>query len=138
MKAAKGLNPAEEGVRQVEAYFAALTEPHKSTLATLRERIRAVASADAVEGFSYGVPAFKGKLGAIGGYSAYKEFCSYYPMSGRVITKHKDDLAGYVTSKGAIRFPADKPLSAALVKKLVRSRLEEIEAKLLLKKIAEQ
>ena len=129
MKAKARPNAAVDGVPQVEGFFAALAEPHKSTLLTLRERIRAAAPADAVEGFSYGVPAFKTKDGAIGGYAAYKEFCSYYPMSGHVITRHKDDLAKYVMSSGAIRFPADKPLSAALVKKLVASRVAELEAK---------
>jgi uncharacterized protein YdhG (YjbR/CyaY superfamily) len=35
----------------------------------------------------------------------------------------KDELKDYDTSKGTIRFPANKPLSPALVRKLVRLRI---------------
>ncbi len=38
---------------------------------------------------------------------------------------HKDELKPYDTAPGTIRFPAGKPLPAALVKKLVRARIEE-------------
>jgi uncharacterized protein YdhG (YjbR/CyaY superfamily) len=43
--------------------------------------------------------------------------------------KFKKDLKGHETAKGTIRFPVDKPLPVALVKKLVRARLELQEAK---------
>ena len=38
---------------------------------------------------------------------------------------HGDELARYDTGKATIRFPADHPLPAALVKKLVRARIAE-------------
>jgi uncharacterized protein YdhG (YjbR/CyaY superfamily) len=53
-------------------------------------------------------------------------------MSPAVMEAHKAELKSYDTSKGTIRFQADKPLPAALVKKLVKARIEEnlaIEAK---------
>jgi uncharacterized protein YdhG (YjbR/CyaY superfamily) len=118
-----------DGVHAVEAYLAAVPEPAQSTLRRLRETVRGLLPEEAVEGFSYGLPAFKLPGGAVCGYAALKEFCSYYPMSGRVITKLKEDLTGYYTSKGAIRFAQDKPLPVALVKKLVKARLAEIAAK---------
>ena len=46
--------------------------------------------------------------------------CAYYPMSGSIVEALKDDLKSYETSKGAIRFLAEKPLPAALVRKLVK------------------
>ena len=38
---------------------------------------------------------------------------------------HQDDLKDYDTSKGTIRFQPDKPLTAALVRKLVKERIAE-------------
>jgi uncharacterized protein YdhG (YjbR/CyaY superfamily) len=41
----------------------------------------------------------------------------------------KNELKDCQTSKGTIRFPVDKPLSATLVKKLVKARIAENERK---------
>jgi uncharacterized protein YdhG (YjbR/CyaY superfamily) len=50
-------------------------------------------------------------------------------MSPAVIEAFKYELKNFHTSKGTIRFPVDKPLSAALVKKLVKARIAENEHK---------
>jgi uncharacterized protein YdhG (YjbR/CyaY superfamily) len=62
-------------------------------------------------------------------YAAFKGHCSFFPMSPRVIEEHADELKSYDLSKGTIRFPIDKPLPAALVKKLVKARIKENEAR---------
>jgi uncharacterized protein YdhG (YjbR/CyaY superfamily) len=46
-----------------------------------------------------------------------------------VIEAFKNELKGFQTSKGTIRFPVDKPLSPALIKKLVKSRLAQQDRK---------
>jgi uncharacterized protein YdhG (YjbR/CyaY superfamily) len=51
--------------------------------------------------------------------------CAFYPMSGNTIVAHEDDLKGFDTSKGTIRFAAEKPLPATLVRKLVKARIAE-------------
>jgi uncharacterized protein YdhG (YjbR/CyaY superfamily) len=43
--------------------------------------------------------------------------------------EYKEELSRYDTSKGTIRFPASKPLPAALVTKLVKARVKENEAR---------
>jgi uncharacterized protein YdhG (YjbR/CyaY superfamily) len=48
-------------------------------------------------------------------------------MSGSTIETLKDELKDYKTSKGTIRFQADKPLPVALVKKLIKARIAENE-----------
>ena len=37
-----------------------------------------------------------------------------------------DDVASYETSKGSLKFAIDKPLPKRLVKKLVRTRMQEL------------
>jgi uncharacterized protein YdhG (YjbR/CyaY superfamily) len=111
--------------KDADAYLATLSPDQRMTLQTLRETIRAAAPL-AKEGMSYGMPAFiQGK--AVAGYAAAAKFCSYYPMSGRVIETLRGDLAKYEVTKGAIHFPIGKPLPATIVRKLVKARLAEIE-----------
>ena len=107
-----------------DTYLAALSPDKRATLEKVREAIRAAAPG-AEEGMSYGMPAFiQGK--PIAGYAAGAHHCAYYPMSGAIVAALAPDLAGYETSKGAIRFPIGKPLPVALVRKLVKARLEEL------------
>jgi len=46
-------------------------------------------------------------------------------MSSSTVGAHKDQLKDYDTSKGTIRFQADRPLPVALVRKLVSARIAE-------------
>ena len=57
-------------------------------------------------------------------YGAAAKHCAFYP--GSVIEQLKGELKGYDTSKGTIRFPADKPLPSSLVRKLVKLRMAKI------------
>jgi uncharacterized protein YdhG (YjbR/CyaY superfamily) len=63
------------------------------------------------------------------GFGAAAKHCALYLMSSSTVETYKDELKGYDTSKGTIRFPADKPLPAALVRKLVKARIAENEAR---------
>jgi uncharacterized protein YdhG (YjbR/CyaY superfamily) len=112
----------------VEEYLATVPEPARSTLRKIRASIRAAVPAEATEGMSYGMPAFIYK-GPLVCYRAFANHCSLFPLNPAVIETFKDDLKGFQTSKGTIRFASDKPLSAALVKKLVKARVAQNESK---------
>lgn len=109
-------------------YLAALHKDNRTALEKLRKTIQAAAP-KAEECISYGLAAFKlnGKpLVALG---ATESHCAFYLMSNSTVAAHADELEKYDTSTGTIRFPANKPLPAALVKKLVKARMAENAAR---------
>jgi uncharacterized protein YdhG (YjbR/CyaY superfamily) len=108
----------------VEDYLAALPEESRAALEKLRKMIKAAAP-EATETISYQMPAFKDHGRLLVSYAAFKNHCSLFPMSMRVIEAHREELESYYTRKGTIRFHADEPLPAALVQKLVKARIEE-------------
>jgi uncharacterized protein YdhG (YjbR/CyaY superfamily) len=57
-------------------------------------------------------------------YAANKEHIGFYPTS-KPIVAFKEELAAYKTSKGAIQFPLSKPIPKALVKSIVKYRVNE-------------
>ena len=111
--------------KTVDEYLARVPEPARTTLNKIRAVIRSVVPAEATESISYGVPTFKYK-GPVIWFAAFSKHCSVFPTAA-VIEQFKDELKAYTTSKGTIQFPLDKPLPAALVKKMVKARIAEIE-----------
>ena len=114
--------------KDIDEYLAGVPEPARSTLKKVRAMIRASAPAEATETISYGMPAFKYK-GPLMAFAAFSNHCSLFPMGSAAIEQFKKELEGYQTSKGTIRFSVDKPLSAALLKKLVKAKVAANEHK---------
>lgn len=111
--------------KDVDEYLARVPEPARGTLNRIRAVIRSAAPPEATETISYQMPAFRYK-GMLVWFAAFSSHCSLFPGAS-VIEAFKDELKGFPTSKGGIRFPVDKPLPAALVKKLVKARVAENE-----------
>jgi uncharacterized protein YdhG (YjbR/CyaY superfamily) len=109
--------------KTINGYLAKLSRDKRAALQKLRRAIRA-AVPNAEERISYGVPAFRLEQRFLVAFGVGTNHCSFYP-GAFPIAAHKRALKGYDTSKGTIRFPADKPLPAALVRILVRSRIAE-------------
>ena len=112
--------------RDIDGYLAALPEEARATLEELRRTIKAAAP-EAAEVISYQVPTYK-YHGSLVGFWATKNHCAFCVMSPAVMEAHRDELKAYDTAKATIRFPPGKPLPAALVKKLVKARIDENEA----------
>ena len=112
--------------KDVAAYLAAVPEPARGMLGTMRATIRSAVPAEATEVISYRIPAFKyGKV--LVWYAAFSNHCSLFPTAV-VIEEFKEELKGFSTSKGTIHFPTDKPLPTALIKKIVKKRVAQIES----------
>jgi uncharacterized protein YdhG (YjbR/CyaY superfamily) len=109
---------------EVDAYLECLDEPKRSTLDQLRRDILAVVP-DAEQCISYALPAFRVDGKVIAGFAAFKHHLSYLPHSGSVFPELAEELAGYQKSTGALRFPVDRALPAALVERLLAVRLRQ-------------
>ncbi len=106
--------------RTVDQYMADLPPEVKAALEKLRKTVRAMVP-DAEEVISYGMPGFRYRGRALVWFAGFKDHCSFFP--GGVLADLKQDLANFKTSKGTIHFTPDKPLPAALVRKLVKARI---------------
>ena len=107
----------------IDEYLAALSDDKRAALETLRRTIKAVAP-EAEECIRYQLPAFRLNGKMLVAFGAATNHCAFYPGSFPV-EAHKDELKACDTSKGTIRFQADSPLPAALVRKLVKTRIGE-------------
>jgi len=133
MKKAKSSHRASSMKRSVAAknvdeYLAAVPEPARTTLNTIRAVIRSAVPPETTEAITYGIPTFKYK-GSLLAFAAFKNHCSLFPMSLAVIDTFKNELKPFLASKGTIRYPLDKPLPSVLVKKLVKARIAEKDRK---------
>lgn len=113
--------------KNIDGYLARVPEPARTTLQKVRAAIRSAVPPGTTETISYKIPAFKhGEI--IIWFAAFANHCSIFPTA-RVIEMFKDDLKPFTLSKGTIQFPTDKPLPAALIKRLVKARLAQIQSK---------
>jgi uncharacterized protein YdhG (YjbR/CyaY superfamily) len=122
----KQLPSRKEILRDVTAYFQALPNDVRSALKTVEGRVHAAFPAGE-QGFTYRMPCLRHDDRPVVWYAGYKAHVSLYPMTPPIVKEHAAALRGLHTSKGTIRFPLDALPSAALVKKLVNSRLSEMQ-----------
>ncbi len=109
--------------RTIDEYLAFLNDDKRAALQKLRHDVQSAAP-KAEECISYRIPAFRlgGKM--LVAFGAAANHCAFY-AGAFPIQAHKNALKAYDTSKGTIRFQADSPLPATLVRKLVKTRVAE-------------
>ena len=119
---------AETGKADVASYLARVPEPARATLEKMRAMIRAAAPKEATEALSYKIPSFQYK-GALVWYAAFKKHCSFFPMDHSLAEEFAEELKTCKVLKGTIQYPLDRPLSKALVTRIVKARVAANETK---------
>lgn len=107
-----GEHACGEAPKTIDDYIAAQPEAIQPLLCQVRDTIRAVLP-DAQERISWRMPTYWKKRNIIH-FAAFKNHIGIYP-GDEVIAHFADRLAGYKTSKGAVRLPYDTPLPLALI-----------------------
>jgi uncharacterized protein YdhG (YjbR/CyaY superfamily) len=79
-----------------------------------------------VEVISYNIPGIKMHRVLVS-YAAFKSHIGFYPTPG-AIAAFKDELSKYQSAKGSVQFPLDNPMPLALIKKIVKYRVQEDNA----------
>jgi len=110
----------------IDAYLAPLSKEKRAALEKLRRAIKSAAP-KAEECISYQLPAFRLGGRMLVAFGAWANHCAFYP-GAHPLEAYKDELKSYDTSKGSIRFQANSPLPATLVRKLVKTRIAEYAA----------
>jgi uncharacterized protein YdhG (YjbR/CyaY superfamily) len=113
--------------RTVDDYLASLPEDKRAVLEELRATVRALVP-DAEERISYGIPIFYHHGGLVG-FHAAKDHCSLHLMSRALANERRDELEAYEMTVATVHFPYDKPLPLPLIRRLVRARVKENEAR---------
>jgi uncharacterized protein YdhG (YjbR/CyaY superfamily) len=108
----------------IDAYVAAFDGPTRVTLDALATTLRQLLPT-AEETISYGMPCFRVRGKAVAGFAAFTRHCAYLPHSGSVIAA-VPEVAHMVSTKGSLHIPLGTTLPRAVVKKLLRVRMNII------------
>lgn len=106
----------------VEDYIDSFPSERQSILEKVRQCIKQAAP-EAIETISYGMPTYKQKRVLVH-FGAQKTHLGFYPKPSG-IEAFKEELAGYDTSRGTIRFPWSNPMPYDLIMKIVEFRVAE-------------
>ena len=109
---------------EVEDYLAAVPEPSRTALESLRQTIREVVP-DATETISYQVPTFKYQDRPLVAFGTTETGCTFYVMSTDVFNSFREKVKEFKTGKGSIRFQPDKLIPAEIVQNIVKARISD-------------
>lgn len=111
---------------EIDAYLATLSPDKRAALQKLRRTIKAAAPA-AEECISYRMPAFRSGGRLLVAYAGFTNHCSLFPCGS--VKPFAKELARYETAKGTIRFDPKKGLPVSLVRKIIKARIAENDAR---------
>lgn len=107
--------------RNIDEYIAGFPSEVQEKLQTMRAAIRKAAPR-AQEAIKYAMPTFT-LNGNLVHFAAYKNHIGFYPAP-RALQEFSEELSKYEGSKGAVRFPLDKPLPIGVIQRIVKYRVK--------------
>ncbi len=109
--------------KTVAEYVAAAPREARASLKELRAILKDAAP-EATESLKWGNPVFEEKR-ILFAYAAYKKHLNFMPTPA-VIGALKSECGDFVTGKGSIQLPYDRPLPKALIQKMAALRLQDL------------
>jgi uncharacterized protein YdhG (YjbR/CyaY superfamily) len=116
--------PAQSTPEDVDRYLSVLPPAEREALERIRKIVRSIAP-DVTERISYQIPVFRLNRDLVG-YSAQKNYCSFYIMSTAVAVAMKEELRSYDCYGMTLHFKPEAPLPQDLIERIVRAKLDEI------------
>jgi uncharacterized protein YdhG (YjbR/CyaY superfamily) len=113
--------------KAVNEYLASLPEAQRTALEKVRKAIKAAAP-EAEEVISYQMPGYK-YHGMLVFFAAFKDHLSFFGAGKTLVKTFSTELEPFDVSGTTIHFSPEKPLPPALVKKMVKARMKENEAR---------
>jgi uncharacterized protein YdhG (YjbR/CyaY superfamily) len=116
-----------EKIETVDDYLASLSPEQRAVLGRIREVIREAAP-EAEERISYRIPLYR-QHGDVVGFAAFKNHLSLFVTNSAVRDEFADELAEFDVKHTTVRFSISKPLPDDLIRRIVKYRLAENEAR---------
>jgi len=108
---------------EIDNYIQNFPDSVQEILLNLRKLIKETAP-DAVELFSYGMPAYKLNKKPLVYFAAFKNHIGFYATpSGH--SEFKNELSKYKQGKGSVQFPLNKPIPYKLIERIVKFKMAE-------------
>ncbi len=120
-------------MNEIDQYIAGFPKSTQKILEQVRKTIRKAAP-EAEEKIGYGIPTFT-LNGNLVHFAGYKNHIGFYPTPSGIET-FKKELSVYDGAKGSVQFPIDQPMPLALIRQIVKFRVEQNQAKAKPKKAA--
>src|SRR5882724_9104311 len=116
------MTPKKARPKTVHEYINTAPKEAQKKLREMRDCIRKSAPG-ATESLKWGMPAFSYRRILVT-FAAFQHHIGFYPTPSAVRAFAKD-LSKFVTAKGSIQFPLDKPLPLPLIRKISAYRVRE-------------
>src|SRR5260370_35227576 len=116
------MTPPKAPPKSISEYINAAPKEAQKKLREMRACIRTSAPR-AKESLKWGMPAFSCQRILVT-FAAHKNHIGFYPTPSAVAAFAKD-LTKFVTARGSIQFPLEKPLPLPLIRKITAFRVQQ-------------